>query len=414
MVARWLVPALLTFLISVVVGCVAGDPGTPERRDGEQGAAATNEETTKPEEDQPAAKTMREPFGLHAGLNVKTLSSGQGYLTAGFGDGSLWATDLVICNDTGPVSASANSASSSSAACALPADTPLRRLDPRTGEEEATIPLEGFSANIVEVAFGAGSVWVSSGDYYPEPVGRRQPSDVVLRIEPEKNRVVDRIPVDSPTGLTFGHGSVWATSAGHGTISRIDPETGEVAAEIKVGRGAVDIAADERTGDVWVAGLYLPEDYSGDFSRENSEYNKLSRVDRATNRVVAEIPIAANSPEGGAQSVAVGEGVVWAQSGDGRLFKVDPATNEITVTGDLGAYSSHLAVYGGAVWAMVQVSSATQLLRGDPRTGHVVASEDLGSVSAGGYGRLVAGGDRVWFVSEADKRGKSVLAWVEP
>lgn len=149
-------------------------------------------------------------------------------------------------------------------------------------------------------------------------------------------------------------------------------------------------------------------------SQENSEYNKLSRVDPATDRVVAEIPVATNSPEGGAQSVAVGEGLVWAQSVDGRLFKVDPATNEVTVTVDLGAYSSRLAVYGGAVWATVQASSATRLLRVDPRTGHGVASEGLGSVSAGGYGRLVAGGNQVWFVSEANKRGKRVLAWVEP
>ena len=411
MVAEWLGPVLLVFLGSLAAaGCVAGDQGTVEGRDGERGAVATSEETSTPEGDPPAAGRTREPFGLHA----ESLSPGHAYLPAGFGEGSLWATDLFVCNDTGSVSASASSAASSSAACALPPNTLLRRLDPRTGEEEATITLEGFSANIMEVAFGAGSVWVSSGDYYPEPVGERGPGDIVLRVDPETNRVVGRIPVDSPTGLTFGHGSVWATSAGHGTVSRIDPETGEVAAEIDVGRGAVDIATDERTGDVWVAGLYLPEDYSGDFSQEDSEYNKLSRVDPATNRVVAEIPIAANSPEGGAQSVAVGEGAVWTQSVDGGLFKVDPATNEVTTTVDLGDYSSHLAAYGGAIWATVQDSSATRLQRADPRTGRVVASEHVGSVSKVGYGRLVAGGGYLWFVSSAGETGKGTLTRVEP
>jgi DNA-binding beta-propeller fold protein YncE len=82
--------------------------------------------------------------------------------------------------------------------------------------------------------------------------------DVVLRIDPRTNRVVDRFPVDPPSGLAFGHGSVWATSAGHGTLSRIDPQTGEVVAKIEVGRRAVDVAADEGSGAVWVAGLYLP------------------------------------------------------------------------------------------------------------------------------------------------------------
>src|SRR5215207_6096744 len=188
----------------------------------------------------------------------------------------------------------------------------------------AAIPLKDFSANITEVAFGAGSVWVSSGDYYPGPVGRRQPGDVMLRVDPRTNRVVDRIPVDSPSGLAFGHGSVWVTSAGYGTVSRIDPETGEVTAKIDVGRGAVDIAADERSGAVWIASVYLPKDYGGYDLPEYSKDRNLTRVDPTTNRVVAEILIRAGSPTGGAQNVAVGEGAVWVQSGDGNLFKVDP------------------------------------------------------------------------------------------
>jgi streptogramin lyase len=335
----------------------------------------------------------------------------------------LWATDLPTCNDTGSAASSAGSASASAGACALPQNTLLKRLDPRTGEEVAAIPLEGFSANITEVAFGAGSVWVSSGDYYPEPAGGKQPDDVVLRVDPRTKRVVDRIPVYTSSGLAFGHGSVWVTSATYGTVSRIDPETGEVAAKIEVGRGAVDIASDESSGAVWVAGLYLPEDYNGYDGSKHSQDNKLTRVDPATNRVVAEIPIRADSPDGGASSVAVGEGSVWVQSADGRLFEVDPATNEVTATVPLGDYSSHLAVYGGAVWATFQFSceatseasasasrppSCTRswraydqehLVRVDPRTEQVVASDDIGLVSKVGYGRLVAGGGYVWFAS---------------
>src|SRR5215207_6161711 len=177
----------------------------------------------------------------------------------------------------------------------------------------AAIPLMDFSANITEVAFGAGYEWVSSGDYYPGPVGRRQPGDVMLRVDPRTNRVVDRIPVDSPSGLAFGHGSVWVTSAAYGTVSRIDPQTGEVVAKIEVGRGAVD----ESSGAVWVAGLDLSEDYVEYDPPKYSEDRKLSRVDPATNRVVAEIPIRAGWPDGGAQSVAAGKGAMWAQSVDG-------------------------------------------------------------------------------------------------
>lgn len=258
-------------------------------------------------------------------MDVEVVSPGGDYLPAGFGEGSLWATEPSPCNDGGSnsPSSSGGAAFSSSAQmmCAMPNKMLLKRLDPRTGEEVAAIALEGFFANIPEVAVGAGSVWVASAS---------EDSDLVIRVDPETNRVVDRIPLDSPlTSLAFGHGSVWVTSAGRGTLSRIDPQTGEVAAKIDVGGAAMDVAVDEGSGTVWVAaGVYIPEDNSGDSSRGGSEYNKLSRVDPATNRVVAEIPIAAREPEGGAQSVAVGKGAVWAQGVRGRLFKVDPATNE--------------------------------------------------------------------------------------
>jgi DNA-binding beta-propeller fold protein YncE len=270
---------------------------------------------------------------------------------------------------------------------------PLKRLEPRTGKEVAGILLQNYDTEITEVAFGAGSVWVSNSTYLPGPVYGKQPNDVVFRIDPRTNRVVDRIPVYTASGLAFGHGSVWVASASYGTVSRIVPETDEVVAKIEVGRGAVDVTTDESSGAVWVAGLHLPPTPGA-----HSEHNKLSRIDPATNRVVAEIPIRASSPDGGVDNVAVGEGAVWAQS-TGTLLKVDPATNEVTATVPLGDYSSHLVVYGGAVWAMVQAGVFLRLARVDPRTEQVVASEDIGPISKGGYGRLATGGGYVWFSS---------------
>jgi hypothetical protein len=425
---RTLIAVAVAFLITaVVVGCGRG-PGNIDERDGERGAA-TNEETTAPDGDRSVSETSQEPVGL----DVKVVSPGKRYVPAGFGEGSLWATDLGTCNDTGSsaTSSSAGSASATAGTCALPQNSLLKRLDPRTGEEVAEIPLKGFSANITEVAFGAGSVWVSSGDSYPGPVSDLEPGGVVFRIDPQTNRVVDQIRVkDTPSGLTFGHGSVWVTSAPYGIVSRIDPDTDEVVAKIEVGRGAVDVATDESSGTVWVAGLYLPKEYSGRDNPEYSEDRKLTRIDPTTNRVVAEIPIEANSPDGGAQSVAVGEGSVWVQSVDGKLFKVDPETNKVTATVPLGDSSSHLAVYGGAVWATFQLgfkqagcegtseasaSVATfqpnctesewraydqeHLARVDPGTEQIVGSEDIGLISKIGYGRLVAGGGYVWFAS---------------
>ena len=79
-----------------------------------------------------------------------------------------------------------------------------------------------------------------------------------------------------------------------------------------------------------------------------SKDRNLTRVDPDTNRVVTEIPIGAGSPDGGSYHVAVGERAVWAPA-DGRLFRANPATDEVTTTASLADPSSHLAVYGGAV-----------------------------------------------------------------
>jgi hypothetical protein len=72
----------------------------------------------------------------------------------------------------------------------------------------------------------------------------------------------------------------------------------------------LDIAADERLGAVWVASVYLPKDYGGYDIPEYSEDRNLTRVDPATNRVVAEIPI------GGVNTPVLGlfERASWALS----------------------------------------------------------------------------------------------------
>ena len=387
-------------LAGTAMGCAIGDGGNNidgrggERGAEERGVAATDEETTPPGGDRPASGAARG----RAGLDVEVVSPGSDYQPAGFGGGSLWVTDPIPCNDTMSASSSASSSggasfpstiileSSVQAMCEPPDNMLLKRLDPRSGEEVAQIKLEGFFAEITDVAVGAGSVWVSSAD---------GAADAVLRIDPETERVVDRVPVPagSATSLAFGHGSVWIASSGRGTLSRVVPRTGEVTAEIEVGRGAVDVASDAGSGGVWVA-------FGG-----GSEAIRLSRVDPETDHLVAEIPIAPQARYGGARGVAAGEGAVWAQSADsGRLFKVDPATDEVVASLFLGEYSSDLAVYGGAVWAVAQVSIGTRLYRVDPRTARVVASEHGPDPSEGGfggtYGVLVAGGGYVWFSSE--------------
>ena len=392
---RWLVPASLPLLIVLVAAVAVGCGGGPAGVLG--GGDAPNE-----------------------------ASLGVAYTPLGFGEGSVWAIKLVTCDEPGR---SWGFGDGGSGGCGAPGPPSLDRLDPETGEVVASIPLEGFDEpGHAEVAFGAGSVWVSPADYYPFPDGDypfggvKPGNDAVLRIDPRTNRIAQRIRVPSPSGVAFGFGSAWVTDAISGTVLRIDPTTGGVAARIGVGRGAGDVAADERSGAVWVAGQHLPEvsEYLGESPPpERSTARKLTRVDPRTNRVAAEVPLEEATPGGGVRALAVGEGAVWAASATGKLFMVDPRTNGVVAVVPLGDYVWDLAVSGGSVWATAQhpgpFGGGTRLVRVNPRDAGVVGSGDLGrDEDSGGDGRLAAdatGG--VWTVSSA-KTGRGTLTRISP
>ena len=420
----------LIVLMAAAAGCAgAGGPGAAEGTGGSVEAGSGEPAST-----QSASTDEGRPEGLPqeregqydrpraAETRTDARSSGGAYVPAGFGEGSLWATDILACNDTGgaPPPGEYDDGSVAMAACAAPSSMSLKRLDPESGEEQAAVELEGFFANVTEVAFGAGSVWVSSADQHFGPVDPAgSGGDAVLRVDPGTNRAVGRVPVAYPSGVAFGHGSAWATSDVRGTLTRIDPETNRVVAQIEVGRGAVDVVVDERRGgDVWVAGLHLSDDYGGSPPPERSGARKLTRIDPETNRVVAEVQVDVGSPDGGAQSVAVGEGSVWAQSGGGDLLKVDPEANRVVARVPLGDYPGHLAVSGGYVWATGQdgpPDAGDWLKRVDPRTLEVVGSRELGSAGSGGYGRLAADArGNVWFVEGGAREGTGTLARISP
>ncbi|MBD0330530.1 MAG: hypothetical protein ICV64_10575 [Thermoleophilia bacterium] len=80
--------------------------------------------------------------------------------------------------------------------------------------------------------------------------------DAVWRIalgdRPGSPRSIDRIRVgDAPQAVAAGEGAVWVANTGDGTVSRIDPATGEVGATIGLGHRPGAVAVGE--GFVWVA-----------------------------------------------------------------------------------------------------------------------------------------------------------------
>jgi YVTN family beta-propeller protein len=54
----------------------------------------------------------------------------------------------------------------------------------------------------------------------------------------------------------------------------------------------------------------------------------VARIDAATGSILAEVTVG-DTPT----SIAVGEGAVWvANTGDGTVSRIDPATNEVTAS----------------------------------------------------------------------------------
>jgi len=189
-------------------------------------------------------------------------------------------------------------------------------------------------------------------------------------------------PIDvggPPLRLAVGDGSVWATSAADGTLSRIDPGTQEVRGKpLRLDRGVsgVTVAA----GSVWVS---------------SPSHGEILRVDPADGRVIERIEV-----DGRPGAIVAGGGRVWVaddagagvtaiSASGGRIFKrgIPPQVAPL-----------RLAVGAGAVW----VSSAS--------TG-TVRRIDLGTAIPGapipagrGPAGVTVGGGLVWVANSRSDR----------
>lgn len=316
--------------------------------------------------------------------------------TVGFGLGSLWLVDLgnYECDDTG----------GGAAACAAPRTIFLRALSPESYEFSTRVPFKGSMD--ASVAFGAGSVWVSAIPQNPSSGG-------LFRVEPETGEVLSRLPVESSTAVAFGEGSVWVTSEERGALLRVDPDTGETTAEIKASSGgANDLAVGG--GAVWVAS-WGP--VSGPVGQDHFKGKKLVRVDPETGEVAAEVPIEQNVLEGGVSSVAVDDetGAVWATSVNGKLFRVDPETNRIVAEVNLGDYAWKVETFAGDAWVIYETgindpSGATQcVVRIDSET-----NRPVGSMKVKNARDLAAGRDALWLTTSDVESGAGSLTRIVP
>ncbi len=164
--------------------------------------------------------------------------------------------------------------------------------------------------------------------------------------------VSDPIPVGKgPLRVAAGDGEVWATSAPDGTLSKINPQTLEVAGPpVRVGTGVSGVAVG--AGSVWVSS---PRD------------GRVLRVDPGSGRVLARIAVG-----GSPGAIAVGDGRVWVADEAGAGVTAINALNGKVYKRGIVPHAAplRLAVGAGGLWVSSASTSAVRRI-------------DLGSTDAG-------------------------------
>jgi virginiamycin B lyase len=242
----------------------------------------------------------------------------------------------------------------------------IYRLNPRTGRRLVRIPVAEGPCQATDV--GAGAVWTATC---------REPG--LTKIDSKRNRVARHValPVSvdyfGEGSIGVGAGAVWLVTDGPDCtacrVSRVDPRTLDVTAEIpvRIGAAAVRVGA----GFVWVA---------------NPVEDVVQLIDPATRQVTRTVKTGR-----GPRFFDIGEGAAWTlDQVDGTVTRIDADTGRTArIAAGVPGEGGDLTVGGGSVWAR---GSDRLLTRIDPKRRKVVARYGPSS----GSGAVIVGAGAVW------------------
>ncbi len=167
-----------------------------------------------------------------------------------------------------------------------------------------------------------GAVWVTN-----------RFDGTISRIDPDGGEVVETIPVGlDPRGIAIGFGSVWVGLAGSNEVVRVDPQTNAVTQPIGVGNapGSLAVSADA----VWVANTL-----DDTVSRINPDTNSVGGHDRGRGRPLGD--------RGRARDRVGGER-------SGRDALADRARSDAVRPLVIGSVPQGLAGVNGDLWVSVR------------------------------------------------------------
>ncbi|MFA7595203.1 MAG: YncE family protein [Novosphingobium sp.] len=194
---------------------------------------------------------------------------------------------------------------------------------------------------------------------------------------------ISAVRMSKPCGaMAILEGSLWVADCKKKALVRIDTAKAKKTATVATGLaspGELNVVAG--AGSVWVA--------------SDHKAGKVSRVDPASNKVIATITV---SP--GTWYLAFGFGSVWAVSSEsGTIQKIDPATDTAVKTTALGKEPAFLTAGEGAVW--VQEQGDGTVARIDPDSGEITGRVKVGEVLK--YGDIDTGAGMVWLRTTEDQ-----------
>jgi DNA-binding beta-propeller fold protein YncE len=252
---------------------------------------------------------------------------------------------------------------------------------------ETGAPTGDENVNTMLAADPSGGVWISL------PTARE-----LAWIDPSTNRIARRVAVGEVTaGVAVTRAAIWVVAPSKDKLLRLDLMSGGLVAAIDVD-GPYFLAADEHS--VWV-----------------SSSAGLVRVDPATNAVIATLGsnsgVSRYDPAGQIDDLVV-SGSIWVSGANTTVTRIDSMTGQVVAILDLlprspsdPNYGNRIALDAGdnAIWAMVTTQAESTLFKIDPLTNRIIATLQLGAM------RDLTYGDGVLWLSSI---GDNIVVRVNP
>lgn len=316
--------------------------------------------------------------GTSRGRDVAAMAICVVLLAAGCASGGQQGTPASPATPVSTVAAGMTAPASQAPPAVGPTASPPLAT-PLIGTVAADIPVD--NPRDVHAAFG--SIWVANG-----------PSATVTRFDPATNAIIATIAVPDPASvIADGAGALWLTSYAGNSLTRIDPLTNKATKTISLasaGSGAIGVAY--AAGFIWVA------DHDG------SPTTSVAKVNPTTMKVVRVIPVGRSDQSGPVWLVAAA-GSVWTDVPDmGAVVRIDAATDKIVATIPVQAACAMMTATNDVVWVAGGGGDGCVgvIIKIDPKTNSVVKTISL----AGDTAALALGSGSLWYGSAPGVLGK--------